>query len=150
MIEEIDSWFTQPRFLRRTSFANYGEQIAAKAFDDALTASRDKWTRVLCSALVGRENEAPREADFIIVNRYGLTVVEVKWWIGETVFGGQGECFRDGKPENDPRTQARETKDSLMRLLEWQRRVKFVEVHYGAELAGRYRRWLIDRGLIAA
>lgn len=123
MLEETDSWFAHPRFLRRTSFANYGEQMAAKAFDDALTASRDSWTRVLCSALVAGENQPPREADFIIVNRYGLTVVEVKWWIGETIFGRQGECFRDGKPEPDPRTQARDTKDSLMSLIDWQRRV---------------------------
>lgn len=35
-------------------------------------------------------------------------------------------------------------------LDEWQRRVKFVEVHYGAELADRYRRWLVGRSLIAA
>ena len=32
----------------------------------------------------------------------------------------------------------------------WQRRVKFVEVQYGTALAGRYRSWLVGRGLIAS
>ncbi len=31
----------------------------------------------------------------------------------------------------------------------WQRRLRFVEVQYGAELAAGYRRWLAIRGLIA-
>ena len=30
----------------------------------------------------------------------------------------------------------------------WARRVKFVEVHYGAELARRFERWLVERGLL--
>jgi len=30
----------------------------------------------------------------------------------------------------------------------WARRVKFVEVHYGIELAGRFERWLVGRGLL--
>jgi hypothetical protein len=30
----------------------------------------------------------------------------------------------------------------------WARRVKFVEVHYGAELAQRFARWLVERGLL--
>jgi hypothetical protein len=34
-------------------------------------------------------------------------------------------------------------------LSPWARRVKFVEVHYGAELAGRFERWLLERGLLA-
>ena len=87
MLEETDSGL-RIRDSCRTSFANHGEQMAVKAFDDALTASRDSWTRVLCSALVAGENQPPREADFIIVNRYG-PVVEVKRWIGETIFGRQ-------------------------------------------------------------
>lgn len=33
-------------------------------------------------------------------------------------------------------------------LSPWARKVKFVEVHYGAELARRFERWLIDRGLL--
>jgi hypothetical protein len=33
-------------------------------------------------------------------------------------------------------------------LSPWARRVKFVEVHYGAELARRFERWLIERGLL--
>ena len=31
----------------------------------------------------------------------------------------------------------------------WQRRLRFVEVQYGPELAAGYRRWLATRGLIA-
>jgi hypothetical protein len=30
----------------------------------------------------------------------------------------------------------------------WARRIKFVEVHYSAELARRFERWLIERGLL--
>ncbi len=33
-------------------------------------------------------------------------------------------------------------------LSPWARRVKFVEVHYGAELARRFERWLVERGLL--
>lgn len=32
----------------------------------------------------------------------------------------------------------------------WQRRVKFVELQYGPELASSYRQWLVARGLIVA
>jgi hypothetical protein len=32
----------------------------------------------------------------------------------------------------------------------WQRRVLFVEVQYGAELAAHYRRWLVARGHLPA
>ena len=30
----------------------------------------------------------------------------------------------------------------------WARGVKFVEIHYGAELARRFERWLVERGLL--
>jgi hypothetical protein len=30
----------------------------------------------------------------------------------------------------------------------WAQRVKFVEVHYGAELARQFERWLVERGLL--
>ena len=33
-------------------------------------------------------------------------------------------------------------------LSPWARRVKFVEIHYGAELARRFERWLVERGLL--
>lgn len=33
-------------------------------------------------------------------------------------------------------------------LGEWERRAKFVELQYGAELGARFRTWLADRGLI--
>lgn len=33
-------------------------------------------------------------------------------------------------------------------LSEWERKLKFVEVHYGADLAGRMRRDLVRRGLL--
>lgn len=33
-------------------------------------------------------------------------------------------------------------------LSPWARRVKFVEVHYGTELARRFERWLVERGLL--
>lgn len=34
-------------------------------------------------------------------------------------------------------------------LSPWARRVKLVEIHYGAELARRFERWLVERGLLA-
>lgn len=33
-------------------------------------------------------------------------------------------------------------------LSPWARKVKFVEIHYGAELAQRFERWLLERGLL--
>ena len=30
----------------------------------------------------------------------------------------------------------------------WARKVKFVEIHYGAELARRFERWLVERDLL--
>jgi hypothetical protein len=30
----------------------------------------------------------------------------------------------------------------------WARRVRFVEIYYGAELARRFERWLVERGLL--
>jgi len=35
-------------------------------------------------------------------------------------------------------------------LSAWARRVKFVEVHYGADLARRFERWLIECGLLTS
>jgi len=32
----------------------------------------------------------------------------------------------------------------------WARRVKFVEIQYGTELARRFERWLVERGLLVA
>ena len=34
-------------------------------------------------------------------------------------------------------------------LSPWARRVKLVETRYGAELARRFERWLVERGLLA-
>jgi hypothetical protein len=33
-------------------------------------------------------------------------------------------------------------------LSPWAQRVKFVEVHYGAELARKFERWVVERGLL--
>ena len=71
----------------------------------------------------------------------------------------QIELFRRATPQQRfelARSLTEQTLDLAHRAIEraypelgpWARGVKFVEVHYGAELARRFERWLIERGLL--
>lgn len=42
----------------------------------------------------------------------------------------------------------RDIEQAYPELSPWARKVKFVEVQYGAELARRFERWLVNRGLL--
>jgi hypothetical protein len=71
----------------------------------------------------------------------------------------QIELFRRATPQQRfelARSLTEQTLELAHRAIEraypelgpWARRVKFVEIHYGSELAHRFERWLAERGLL--
>jgi len=107
------------RVRRIGSYGNVGEQLAQSRLEQELSDPRNQHSHaiILVNPRIPTKGDLQREADLILIYKYGVVVIEVKNWAGPIDFSEQYGCLNDSRPMPDPRWQAIDCKNALMSFL---------------------------------